>query len=180
MKRLGITVGVLALALPTAALAEKNPPGWPVRLTIAMPFGNTWGSERLQNFSWGFRAHGQGFVTPRGPAIGAYIEMLLDASTNSAVSTGVSASVPVLRIVDAIDWNVTAYGGPRWSGNDDLRRFNLGVGTSLNLPFYFYQTGFGVRVDTTLRDGKFSSVALLFDLDLLALIALYAYAGGGG
>ncbi|MBP9086333.1 MAG: hypothetical protein KBG15_09440 [Kofleriaceae bacterium] len=176
MKRLIVTI--CAVALPTTAVAEKPLPAWPVRFNIAMPLGGTWGSDRVHGFSWGFRAHGQGFVTPRGPAFGAYAEMLLDVRTNSAVTTGVSASVPVLRIVDAIDWSVTAYGGLRWIDNDDQRRINLGVGTSLNLPFYFYQTSVGVRVDTTLRDSKFSSVALLVDLDLLALIALYAYAVG--
>jgi hypothetical protein len=177
MKRIVATVCLLGY--PTTALAEKNPPGWPVRLNIAMPFGNTWGSERVHGFSWGFRAHGQVFLQPRGPSFGAYAEMLLDARVNSAVSTGVSASVPVLRIVDAIDWHVTAYGGLRWTDDDDdQRRINLGVGTSLNLPFYLYQTSVGLRVDTTLRDGKFAAVAVLADLDLLALIALYAYAVG--
>ncbi len=69
----------------------------------------------------GFRAHDQVFSNPHNPAFGAYAEMLLDARINSAASTGVSVSLPVLRIVDAIDGSVTAYGGLRWSGYNDQR-----------------------------------------------------------
>ncbi len=176
MKRL--LAAILVVSLPTTAWAEVPQPAWPVRLTIAMPIGSTWGTERVHGFSWGFRSHVQAFIKPHGPALGGYLEMLLDAKTHGATSAGLSAGLPVLRIVNAIDWNVTAYGGLRWINNEDAHRINLGIGTSFNFPFYLYQAGLGVRVDTTLRNGSFSAVSLLVDVDLVLVLGLIGYAAG--
>ena len=82
-----------------------------------------------------------------------------------------------MRIKDALDWHVGAYGGFRWQSGDG-RRVNLGVGTSLNLPFYFYQVGLGIRLDGSLHGSEVSAIALLVDVDVLPLLALFGYAVG--
>ncbi|HPH70362.1 MAG TPA: hypothetical protein PLF40_31650 [Kofleriaceae bacterium] len=171
-------VALLALtASPQPARADSHPPGWPVRGSIAMPFGDTWGSDRQHGFTWGFRAQLQGFPWEHGPAFGGYAELLLDAQTRGSTALGISASAPIMRIKDALDWHVGAYGGFRWQ-NGESRRVNLGIGTSLNLPFYFYQVGLGIRLDGSLRGSELSAVALLVDVDVLPLLALFGYAVG--
>jgi len=171
-------VALLALtASPQPARADSHPPGWPVRGSIAMPFGDTWGSDRQHGFTWGFRAQLQGFPWEHGPAFGGYTELLLDAQTRGSTALGISASAPIMRIKDALDWHVGAYGGFRWQ-NGESRRVNLGIGTSLNLPFYFYQVGLGIRLDGSLRGSELSAVALLVDVDVLPLLALFGYAVG--
>lgn len=175
--RVAGAVALTTLITNQPAHADSHPPGWPVRASIAMPFGDTWGSDRQHGFTWGFRAQLQGFPWEHGPAFGGYAELLIDAQTRGSTAVGISASAPIMRIKDALDWHVGAYGGFRWQTGDG-RRVNLGVGTSLNLPFYFYQVGLGVRLDTSLHGSEVSAVALLVDVDVLPLLALFGYALG--
>ena len=175
--------GLLALVLaPGLAHAEAGPPAWPVRANVSMPLGSTWGREKLHAFTWGFRPALLVYPTSTGHGFGfgAYAEYLIDARTHTMWSYGAMATVPVVSF-DIFDVRVGGFAGPRGSGdgNDHVRRLVLGALSELVVPAYLYDFRVGIRLDGTFDDRGMSATALLFELDLVAVAGLFAYASSG-
>lgn len=174
---------LLTLVLaPGLARAESGPPAWPVRANVSMPLGSTWGREKLHGFTWGFRPALLVYPTDRGRGFGfgAYAEYLIDARTHTMWSYGAIASAPVVSF-DMFDFRVGGFVGPRGSGegNDDARRLAVGTLAELVVPAYVYDFRVGLRLDGTFDDRGMSATSLLFELDLVAVAGLFAYASAG-
>ncbi|MBK7582933.1 MAG: hypothetical protein IPI67_22395 [Myxococcales bacterium] len=164
------------------ARADKAPPAWPVRANVSMPFGSTGGREQLQGFTWGFRGSVSVYPTDsgRGVGVGVYIDTLIDAQTHSLSSWGGAFAVPFAS-ADWIDFRVGAYAGSRGSseGGDNQRRLAAGVFTDVVLPAYLYDLRGGLRLDSSFDGRGMSSRSLLFEVDIAALLGLFALAGSG-
>lgn len=153
---------------------------WPVRVHLALPLGSTWGRERVNGFSWGFRAALQVYPTRgwRGLGVGAFAETLLDAQTHSHETFGALATFPLA----SWSWGALRAGGTagvRWVGEGAATRPVAAAGAQLELavPAYLYDLSLGVRLDTTLDDTGFTAASLLVDVDLAVLLAAVAAAG---
>ncbi|MCC6897850.1 MAG: hypothetical protein IT377_02685 [Polyangiaceae bacterium] len=176
---LGLALWVLS---PGPCLAESGPPAWPVRANISMPLGSTWGREKLEGFTWGFRPALLVYPTQtsRGIGAGPYAEYLIDARTHTMWSYGMLSTAPVLSF-DALDLRVGGFVGVRGSGegDDHARRLAVGALTELVLPAYLYDFRVGVRLDGTFDDRGVSATSLLVELDLIAVLGALAYASAG-
>jgi len=159
---------------------SRSPPAWPVRLHLALPLGSTFGEDHLQGFTWGFRAVAQTYPAQghRGFGVGAFAELLLDASTRQYGTWGAVFSGPI--------WNgswvgLRAGGTLGWRTRDDagLRgdAVSLAGFVEVVLPAYLYDLGLGLRVDATLDRTGVAAVSLMVDVDLAVLIAAFALAG---
>lgn len=153
---------------------------WPVRVHLALPLGSTWGRERVNGFSWGFRAALQVYPTRewRGFGVGAFAETLLDAQTHSHETVGALATFPLA----SWSWGGLRAGGTagvRWVGEGAATHTVAAAGALLELavPAYLYDLSLGVRFDTTLDDTGFTAASLLVDVDLAVLVAAVAAAG---
>jgi hypothetical protein len=90
------------------------------------------------------------------------------------------ATVPVVSF-DIFDVRVGGFVGPRGSGdgNDHARRLATGALAELVVPAYLYDFRVGIRLDGTFDDRGMSATSLLFELDLVAVAGLFAYASSG-
>lgn len=181
--RLTALLGVVAWVLTQSPCrGEEGPPAWPVRANVSMPLGSTWGREKLEGFTWGFRPALLAYPTSngRGVGAGAYAEYLIDARTHTMWSYGAIASAPVVSF-DALDLRVGGFVGVRGSGegDDEARRLALGALTELVLPAYLYDFRVGLRLDGTFDDRGMSATSLLLELDVIAVLGLLAYASAG-
>lgn len=147
-----------------------------------MPLGSTWGREKLNGFTWGFRGALLAYPTPgsRGVGVGGFADALIDGRTHSMYTLGLVSTVPILRL-DFIDWRVGAFAGTRSSdeGGDDERRLAAGVLTELALPAYLYDFRLGLRLDGTFDGGGNSARSLLFEVDIAVLLGALGYAASG-
>lgn len=179
---LALLLAAAALA-PRPAEAHEQPPAWPVRANVSMPFGTTLGREKMDGFTWGFRPALLAYPTSsgRGFGLGAFGEYLIDADTHAMWSLGGIATVPVLSF-DIFQLRVGALAGARGSaeGNDGARRLLVGGLTELAVPAYLYDFRVGFRVDGTFGDGGARAASLLVEIDVVALLGLVLYGAAGG
>lgn len=165
---------------PPRRAVSRGPAAWPLRLHFALPLGSTFGEDHLQGFTWGIRGVAQAYPTAgyRGFGVGAFGELLLDATTRQYGTWGAVFSGPI--------WNWTWVGlraGATlgWRTRDDagLRgdAVSLAGFVELVMPAYLYDLGLGLRVDATLDRTGVAAVSLLVDVDLAVLIAAFALAG---
>ena len=173
--------GVAIVVTCLSATAHAEQPAWPVRANLSLPLGYTAGTDRLHGFTWGFRLAVNAYPTRRGLALGAYTEVLIDTLPRTMFSIGAAASTRVHTFGDAVDLRLGAYGGLRWSGerDDDDTRIVTGLQGSFELPFYLYDLRAGARVDATFTRGAWTATTIVFDVDVLALIAVFGRAYGG-
>lgn len=166
---------------PSAARADGLP-AWPVRLNVSMPLGSTWGREKLNGLTWGFRGALLSYPAPggRGLGVGGWADALLDGRTHSMYTLGLLSTVPLAHL-DLVDFRAGAFVGTRSSGEggDDEKRLAAGALLELALPAYLYDLRLGVRLDGTFDNQGSSARSLLFELDVAVLLGAIGYAAGG-
>lgn len=159
---------------------SRSLPAWPVRLHLALPLGSTFGEDHLQGFTWGLRAVAQTYPTAghRGFGVGAFAEILFDATTRQYGTWGAVFSGPIwngswvgLRTGATLGWRTRDDGGLRGDA------VSLAGFVEVVMPAYLYDLGLGLRVDATLDRTGVAAVSLLVDVDLAVLIAAFALAG---
>lgn len=169
---------VALVSLVAAAAVAHADPRWPVRINLGLPIGYTGGDGPVHGFTWGFATAINAYPTRDGIALGAYAEILLDASTRNMADVGITGSYPVLRFLESrdssLDLRLGGYAGIRDVGGSSLA---AGAFTQLTLPAYLYEFRVGVRFDATIDGNGMRSTSVLFDLDVGALLAAFAAAG---
>lgn len=178
-RRLALAFSLAALACPAGARAEERfPPAWPARLNVSMPFGVTFGREKLDGFTWGFRPALLAYPTSTARSVGAGVfgEYLIDADTHAMWSLGALSTVPLVRI-DFMDFRVGGLAAVRGSAEagDGRRRFLAAMTAELAAPAYLYDFRVGLRADGTFDDRGLSASSLLLEVDIVALVGLVAY-----
>ncbi len=173
-------------AAPTdASVAPREKRGfdvWPVRIHVAMPLGSTWGRERVNGFSWGFRGELAVYPTRgwRGLGLGGFAEVLLDGETHSHSTLGAQVTYPLF----AWPWGgfrAGLYGGVRDVGEGREVRNVAAFGALLNfgVPAYLYDLALGFRYDVTVDGVGVSAQTFVVDVDLAVVIAAFGAAGAG-
>lgn len=165
-----VRCALLVLAVLAVSGAAHADGRWPVRLNLGLPLGYTGGDGPIHGFTWGFATAINAYPTGDGLAIGVYGEILLDGKARHMADFGLTTSYPVARVLDQIDLRVGGYAGLRDPG------MAAGVLTQLALPAYLYEFRVGLRFDTTLETGGVRTASLLVDLDVGALLGVFAYA----
>lgn len=179
---LPVAIATVALVHPGEARAEHGPAAWPVRLNLALPVGDSFGSDRFHGFTWGLRGSVDVYPTDkaRGAAFGPFGEVLWDAKTHSRWTLGGAAYTPLLS-GSVADWRIGALGGWTTSGDGTptsprRNELTLGIGTHVALPFYLYDFRFGIQLRTSVSRDGFTCTTALVDIDLVALLGLMTYA----
>lgn len=172
------------LLRPGEARADRGPDAWPVRVNLALPIGDTFGSDRFHGFTWGLRAAVEAYPDEkaRGVGFGPFGEVLWDAKTHSRWTLGGGVSTPLVS-GDHVAWRIGALAG--WTSSGDgtadgrtRSELTLGVGTHVAVPFYLYDFRLGVQLRTSVSSDGFSCTTALFDLDLVGLIGAVGIANG--
>lgn len=135
-----------------------------------MPLGSTWGREKLEGFTWGFRPALLAYPTSngRGVGAGAYAEYLIDARTHTMWSYGAIASAPVVKSHDRparrrLRRRARQRRGRRRSATPGAWGADrAGVTRVFRNDFRV-----GLRLDGTFDDRGMSATSLLLELDVI-------------